>query len=169
MTGYDELSQFDQTFTPQSGIRPGIDSLPDGDYDCEIITADIGRTEKTNELILRLGLRTNVGAVVEYAYFFRTQQSVDILGGDLVTLGFDADQWKPPARPFSTELPRVVPMLVGLRFRARKKTAQNQKDPSKPFHNLYVNQRLNTSAAPSGYVPTSAPTQASADSDPIPF
>ena len=172
---HDELRQFDQQFTPSSGRRPGIESLPDGDHDFTIISADLGRTEKTNELILRLVLRTASGSVYEYAYFFRTQQSVDILGSDLCTLGIDADQWKPPARPFSSELPLAVPRLVGLAFRGKKKTSPNPKDPSKPFHNLYVNQRLDNTMMPPEYKPDSRGlaysfgASSGSSSDPIPF
>jgi hypothetical protein len=165
---FDELAAFDSAFTPSPGRRPGIDSLPDGDHDFEVLSAEMGRTETSNELILRVGLKT-AGRVVEYAYFFRTQQSVDILGSDLCTLGFDADQWKAPHRPFSKELPLAVPRMPGIRFRGKKVTRENKKDPAKPFHNLYVNQRLDGAAPgapPAAYTPGPA---ADPFADDIPF
>ena len=163
MTGYDELAAFDNDFNPSvGGQRPGIETLPDGDYDFEVTSAELTRTEKSNELILRVGLRVG-GKVVEHAYFFRTQTGVDILGGDLCTLGFDSDQWKPPHRPFSRELVAAVPRMVGLRFRGRKVTKPDKKEPTKSHANLYVNQLLGAAgSAPGEYTPLN-------QSDPIPF
>jgi hypothetical protein len=155
---YDELNQFDQDFNPSPGRRPGLEALADGVYDFEVLSADLARTEKTNELVLRLGLKVlATGLVVESTYFFRTQRNVDILGSDLCTLGLDSDQWKAPARPFSRELPTALPRLRGVRFRGKKHQAENRQDPTKPYHNLYVNQRLDgPSAPPPAYAPAAA-------------
>lgn len=154
---YDELAQFDREFKPEVRNRPGLESVPDGDHDFEITSAVLEKTEKTTELILRVGLKViETGAVVENAYFFRTQQSVDILGSDLCTLGIDADAWRPPARPFSRELPLAVPKLPGRRFRGKKVTKPNAAKPEKPFHNLYVNQLIGNTPAPAGYSPPAA-------------
>ena len=170
---YDELAAFDRDFSPQPGRRAGIESLPDGDHDFEVVGAELTRTEKSNDLILRIGLRVlDLGTTVEHAYFFRTQMNVDILGSDLCTLGFDADLWKAPHRPFSRELPQVVSRLTGIQFRGKKETRSNPKDPAKPYANLYVNQRLGgVSPQPTAYAPPApgfAPG-AGDDSDPIPF
>ncbi len=168
-----ELEAFDRDFAPDGGRRPGVDSLADGDYDFEIVHAELTKTEKTNEAILKLDLRVageGAAGVVRYAYLFRSLTGVNVLGSDLCTLGFDADQWKPPARPLSRELPRAVPLLPGIRFRGKKKTTPNPKDPTKPYANLYVNQKLDGSGPPPAYAPegaTSSPPVA--DNDPIPF
>jgi hypothetical protein len=159
-TEYPELEAFDQDFAPTPGRRPGLESIADGDHDFEITAAELTRTEKS--------LRVDGSSVVEHAYFFRNQTAVDILGSDLCTLGFDADQWKPPARPFSRELPDAIARLVGVRFRGKKKTSSNPKDPSKPYTNLYVNQRLDASAPPTTYQPDAVQSPAASD-DPIPF
>lgn len=152
---FPELGVYESNFNPSAGggRRPGLDTLPDGDYDFEIASAELTRTEKTNEAIFRMELRVLGGGVVEHAYFFRTQMSVDILGGDLCTLGFDADQWKPPHRPLVRELLAAAPRLAGIRFRGKKVTNPDKKDASKKYANLYVNQRLSADAPPPAYNP----------------
>lgn len=149
MSEYNELSQFSGAFTPAAAMRPGLDSLADGEYDFEITAAELTRTPKDNELIFRFSLRViSTGQTVEKVYFFRSQQNVDFLGADLCALGIDADQWKPPARPLEKELPAALPKLRGVRFRGKKVTAANSKDHAKPFHNLYINNRLAAGAMP---------------------
>lgn len=167
MDDFPELQAFDNDFAPDAGRRPNLASLADGDYDFEIASAELTRTEKSNEAILRLDLQVAGGGVVQHAYFFRNQVAVNILGSDLCTLGFDADLWKAPQRPFSRELQAACPRLVGVRFRGKKVTTANKSDPSKPYANLYVNQRLDGAAsiAPAAYVPQQPVTS----DDPIPF
>lgn len=171
---FPELAAFERDFNPSSGGRkPGLDTLPDGDHDFEILSAELTRTEKTNEAIFRMELRVLGGGVVEHVYFFRTQMNVDILGGDLCTLGFDADQWKPPQRPLARELANVAPRLRGVRFRGKKVTNPKKDDPNKKYANLYVNQRLAADAPPPAYNPQPAyadpfATAGSNDSE-IPF
>lgn len=172
METYDELAAFDQDFKPQAGRRPGLDVLPDGSHDFQITSAEMARTEKSNDLIMRLGLRVAAsGLAVEHVYFFRTQQNVDILGSDLCTLGIDADQWRSPARPFSRELPAALPRLVGIRFRGKKESKPKKDDPTKFHHNLYVNQRIEGGAAPAAYSPDAAsgPAYPAPTSSDIPF
>lgn len=168
---FDELKQFDQDFKPEPRNLPGLESLPNGDYDFEVVSAVLERTEKTKDLILRVGLKVlNTGGLIENTYFFRNQQAVDILGSDLCTLGFDTLNWKPPARPFSQELVQAVPKLPGRKFRGKKVTKENAKDPAKPFHNLYVNSLLSSAPAPAEYSPPATATAGygAGDSD-IPF
>jgi hypothetical protein len=152
-----EISHFDREFTPQSGRRQGIDSLANGDYDLEIAEAELTRTEKTREPLLRLLLRVlPEGGVYEHVYFFRTQDAVNRLGADLVTLGCPLEE----KRPFSQQLPRAVAHLSGIRFRAKK--AENKSaDGGKTYHNLHINARL-TARSP-------MPSRAAGTSEEIPF
>jgi hypothetical protein len=165
----DAISRFDREYQPSDAPkqRAGIDTLPDGDHDFEVADASLEMTAKTQEPILRVGLRVVSGAmrgsVVEKAYFFSNQMCVDILGADLVTLGFDADRWTAAnGRRFSVELGRVVPQLVGVRFRGHKRMKNN-------YANLYVNARLAPGSQP--HLPASpAPVAAGAGNyDEIPF
>ena len=149
---FDELTAFDQEYAPQAGRRPGIDTLPNGEYDFLILEAELSRTQKDRELILKLFLRvesslTEQGKVVERAYFFRTQTSIDILGSDLCTLGFDADRWTPEfGRKFSQELPAAMAKLEGIKFRGKKTT--KVKPGGETYHNLFVNARLADDSPP---------------------
>ena len=172
MTEFPELQQFDAEFKPGTIKRPGLDSLADGDHDFEILGCELARTEKTNEAILRMLLQVRGGSTIEKVYFFRNQQAVDMLATDLCTLGIDADKWQAPARPFSAELAKALPRLVGVRFRGKKVTLENPKDISKPYHNLYINQRLGEGSTPLPPPPVAAtPPNGSSvpSSDPIPW
>jgi hypothetical protein len=152
----DELSRYDQDYVPQAGRRPGLDSLADGDYDFAIQGADLARTEKTRQPILRLELKVVPGGqILEHVYFFSEQRNVDRLGADLCTLGFDADQWTAQnGRRFSAELPAAVARLTGIRFRGHKVTVTKD---GKTHHNLYVNARLAGTPMPGAAGPPRAP------------
>ena len=143
------IRRFDEHYKPSEGggQRPGLDLLPDGDYHLEIVSAELTATKKTGQSIFRLSLKVLDlgsrfhGQIVERASFFTSQENVDILGADLLTLGFDSDQWTTKAgRPFSSELLKAAPQLVGLCFRGQK--VAKESDKGKSYHNLYINRRL---------------------------
>lgn len=164
-----ELEAYDDGFTPQqsSNFRPGLEAVADGSYDFTILTADLGRTAKSNDLILRLELRVESTAqVVEHVYFFNRQENVDRLGGDLSVLGFDVGLWRPPARPFSKELPKAVGQIPGRRFKGTKKSSTKD---GKTYQNLYLNARLPDAAAGSAAPSGGAPAQVNDDDNSIPF
>lgn len=166
-----ELAAFDDAFNPRSGQLPGLDALPDGLYQFQIMHVDLARTQKNNQTILRWGLKVLDGAmtgtVVEKVNFFTSQQNVDILGSELCSLGIDADMWKPPTRTFSKELPKALPRLGGIRFVATKEA---KKDGEKTYHNLRIKTLLPkmTSTAPAAQQSASTPTSASVDEE-VPF
>src|SRR5688500_6456877 len=95
----EELSRFNDEFAPDTGRRLGVESLPDGDYDLQILEAELTRTEKKRDPILRLALRILDGPAadreIERAYFLTSQDGVNRLGGDLLLLGFDVGKWTP--------------------------------------------------------------------------
>lgn len=141
----DELSRFNDGFSPNLGFRPGPEILPDGLVDLQILEAVFDRTFETKELILRLSLRALSGPLAEtdfdQTYFMTRSESVARLGGDLKILGFDTDKWKMPQRPFSVEIEKALPKLGGIRFRVKKET--NWSETNKKFyHNLRINRRL---------------------------
>lgn len=148
---YDEISRFDDEFTPDMGFRPGPEILPDGLVDLMILDAVPDRTFKDREAVFRLSLRTlsgpAAGTLFDLVYFLSRSESVARLGGDLVTLGFDADKWKPPQRPFSQEIKKVLVKLKGLKFRAMKET--NWSEPKQRYyHNIRINSALNKDTPP---------------------
>lgn len=124
---FDELSRYDADVRPAEryGTMPSTKDIPPGIYACTITTADVGRTRNNHTPILRLTLQAR-GALfdllVEHAYVIGDQNAADHLVADLVALGLDADKWIVPHRPFSSELPKALPKLVGIRFQARKRT-----------------------------------------------
>lgn len=171
MAEYDDLASFDDAFTPQqsSNFRPGLDALAPGSYDFTILSAALDITQKSQDRILRVELRVEQTAqVIEHCYFFQRQESVDRLGGDLATLGFDVGLWKPPHRPFSKELPRALVQLPGRRFKGTKAVNPAKDNSGKLYHNLWINSRLPDGAVP----PTSSgqsPPATGQSADSIPF
>lgn len=136
----EEIGRFDQDYVAaeRESYLPGIEALRDGVHVLEIVKAELSRTKKTGEAILKMILRAQDGLTVERAYFFRTQDAVDRLGADLCQLGFDADRWNGRHnRRFSVELQKAIPKLAGVRFQAKKETKPNP-EGGKDFHNLYV-------------------------------
>lgn len=147
MSDYSDLEQFDQGFVPterNSQFRPGLDSIPDGDYSWSIVSAELTTTQKSETRILRTELRCEeLGKVIERVYFLTTQEQADRLGGDLATLGYDVGTWTAQhGKKFSAELVKAVMTMAGRRFKGTKKTAPNKNQPEKPYHNLYINAPL---------------------------
>jgi hypothetical protein len=146
-----EIARWDAGFAPQAGRRPGLEALANGDHDLEIVEAELTRTEKTREAILRTVLHVlPAGGVYEHVYFFRTQDAYNRLGADVATLGFPLDA----AQPFSGQLKGIVPRLRGVRFRARK--GESKGTDGKVYHNLYINSRLAGAPMPAAGVPAGA-------------
>jgi hypothetical protein len=155
-----EVSRWDADFVPQAGRRPGLDALANADYDMEIVEAELVQTEKSREWILRTALRVlPAGGIHEHVYFFRSQEAVNRLGADLLTLGFEVPQ------PFSQHLPGIVARLRGVRFRARK--AESKGNDGKVYHNLHINSRLAGSPMPNAGAPQSA--SVTSNSNDVPF
>lgn len=169
---HDDIDRWDREYKPEQNTqRAGPELLPDGDYDFQIVSAELTVTPKTEEPIFRLTLRVLTpgmyqGQLLERVNFFRTQANVDRLGGDLITLGFDADQWTVKAgRPFSKELQKAAPLLRGRCFKGRKQ-ANPSDDGKKTYHNLYCNTRLPDQPVPDN---VDVPALPSGEGDAIPF
>lgn len=159
---YEEISRFDANYKPEMPFAPSLETLPDGEYDFEVVAATLDRTKNTNELILRLSIRALAGGVVEWPHFFKTQDSVNRAGANLVAIG--ADCWG--KRPFSQELEDAIPKLPGVRFRANKKTDKGG------YHNLFVVNRLSAGPAQQPSRPASTPrhtANATTASNEVPF
>jgi len=149
---FDELSRYDEEYRPEQPVMPGLDKLADGDHDFEILGADLGRTAKSQDVILRLQCRVDGALVIEHSYFFGSQTQINKLGADLVSLGFS--EFLKPAS-FSASLKAVLPKLKGIRFRGHKSSDRSAKD-NKVYHNLLVISRLGASGT--GKAPAAAPT-----------
>lgn len=165
---YEDLASFDGNFSPQAQFRPGLDTLADGDYDLTVVDAALDKAK--GDRILRLGLRTQTGMVVERVYWLTTQEAMNRLGADLLALGFPANTWGSGGKTLATELPAAVAKLPGLKFRGTKKARISAKD-NKTYHELYVCGRIQGAPMPAA-APVRAPAPAAAPvpaDDRIPF
>lgn len=160
---FGEIERFNNDFRPEAGRKAGLEILPDGAYDFAILGIAGDRTPQSRDPILRWHLRVIGGPCdgqeVERLSFLTSQEGIDRLGGDLATLGFDTASWKAPARPFSVELQKALPRLIGMRFRASK---QANKSGEKVYQNLYLSGRLSGSSTPppAAVTPPAAPRPA---------
>lgn len=134
------FDNYQENFVPeQSSFRLGLEALPDGPYDFEIVEVqpDIINTDA----VLRVGLRVGVGGtVIERLYWLGTQDGVNALGADLCIFGFPADQWKQQGRKLGDELKAVVAKMPGIKFKGMKRS-YTRKD-GKPGHSLNVIARI---------------------------
>ena len=147
----EEIGRFDDVYTPAQPRRPGLDSLPDGDYELEIGSAEFTRTDKTREAILRMMLRVcagpHLGQVVEHVYFFQTAESVGRIGADLISLGLPADRWTAQhGVKFSEQLIAHLHALRGMRFRGKKTSYEKVKGGT--GHGLWISARLPAKGTP---------------------
>lgn len=157
------LAAFDTAdMRPEAGQRPGLDALPDGDYDLEIVEAVADRTAKTGQPIYRLALKVLggplAGTVIERGSVLSTQENINRLLGDFQSLGLDSDRWgSSHGRPLPDELAKAGPKLVGVRFRGKKthSDATDRNGLPKVYHNLYIQSRLNGSSVPAAPRPRS--------------
>ena len=146
MSEYHDLEQFDGEFVPQQNpnFQPGLDTIADGSYDWTILHASLDLTPRTQDRLLRLELKCEqTTQVVQHTYFLTGVDRVNMLGGDLATLGFEVGTWTAEhGKKFSQELPKAVAELPGIRFKGTKKANPGKNDPTKVYHNLYVNSRI---------------------------
>src|SRR5579871_4659634 len=103
---FSDIDRWSQQYTPhQGGFEPGPEVLPEGLYDFEITGATLKKTDKTSETIFELGVRVLGGPCAGIGFqrpsFFRSQENLDRLGGDMVLLGLDANQWGKRGKPWS--------------------------------------------------------------------
>lgn len=150
-----DLESLDDDFVPgEGGKRMTPEDLADGKYEFEVAAAQIKFPKEYCVLeltveVISAGLHT--GDKVQHAIFVKDKDSAARVGKDLKTLGFDVDEWtKANGRPFSQEFQKVTKCLKGVRFRGTKKA---NKSGAKVYHNLYINERMNTDGLPEVFGP----------------
>jgi hypothetical protein len=170
-----DLDSFGGEYKPQAAFRPNLETLPNGEYDCEVVEATLDKIN--NDRIIRVALRVGPGRVVEHLYWLNKQEGINRLGAELCVLGFDADRWGPAYnRPLSVELPKVVAKLKGMKFRAAKTSRKDNRPgyQDRVYHDLHISCRLDGRPMPP-LAPPAAPTPAAAaavptgSDDEIPF
>jgi len=158
MNGYDndfsDIDRWQKDYRPTPAQRPGPEALPQGAYDFQIVAAELAKVGNPPETIFRLALcvigGSHDGLVIDRPTFFRRQESLDYLGGDLMSLGVtEASSWGKGDQPISQLLRDACQRVVGLRCRGVRKDGKPQN--GKPgFPNLYITGLLADSPMPPG-------------------
>lgn len=165
---FSDLDSFEGSWAPARMFRPGIDTLPDGDYEFAVVDGELGRAQN-GDRIFKLGLQVN-GNVVEKTWWLKTQEGANALCADLCALGLDADRWGPKHnRPLSQELPKAPAKLAGVRFRGKITTRTSN---GKTYHNLHIGGKVLGTASPMPSRPSSPDVAGEATAKPsadIPF
>lgn len=158
---YSDIDSFEHGWEPARPFRGGLDTLPDGDYDFEIVDGELTRTQN-GDRIFQCGLKVH-GNVVQKTWWLKSQENANALCADLCALGLDADKWGAKfKRPLSEELPKAAKSLVGVRFRGKVTTRVSQ---GKTYHNLHIGGRIMGQAMPA--LPATPPDPTSTED--IPF
>ena len=137
---YDDLDGYGDDFSPQPAIRPGLETLPDGSYEFEVLDAELTKSQNGNR-ICNLGLRANGGAVVQHTYWLNNQTKVNRMGYDFGVLGFEV------SAPLSQTIPAAVRQLPGVKFRGVKTSRTYE---GKLYHDLHVSVRTGGTPMPAG-------------------
>lgn len=148
------LDEFDGGYNPQdTGRTLAVENLSDGEYTLRITAADLVKTERTGEDILRWHYQvvtgpSMTGSTIEAVNFFRSQMSVNLLGADLALLGLPTATWTVAnGKPFSRMLRESLPGLVGVTFTASKVTTRKDGQyGAKTYHNLRIRARVDNAA-----------------------
>ncbi len=160
---YGELDGYADDYKPERAFKAGIDTMPNGDYECLITAAALDQT--TSGLIVRISLQTTTDGMVEWTCWLNKQGGINGFAADLKTLGFDSHKWG-RQRPLSVEIPKAVGQLQGIRLRGRKSSRQVKSmtpgGESTTYHDFRVLSRIGGQAAPSNRVNTPAPAGAPA-------
>ena len=133
---YDDLGEFDGEFSPQPAIRPGLDTLPDGSYEFEVLDAELTRAQN-GDRICNLGLRANKSAVVQHTYWLNKQTNINRMGYDFGVLGLEI------GAPLNETIPAAVAQLAGIKFKGVKTSRTYQ---SKLYHDLHISSRVGGAA-----------------------
>jgi hypothetical protein len=147
---YADLDAWGAAAVPQYQILPGLDSVPNGDYDCRLGACELGHAG--SERVLRAALHVG-GRVVEYIWWLNRQEAVNRFLADMAALGFPARDWgsAPGKKPLSVAIPECARALEGVRFRASK-TSRRDKRPGKEnevYHDLHISGRIDAAPMPS--------------------
>lgn len=186
---YADLDGFGQQAQAQHAFALGIETLPDGAYDCEVTSAQLDRAANSDRIVrVNLRLLSAGGQEVQHTYWLNKQASVNGFLAELAALGFPAAQWGsgPGKVPLSAAIPEAVGRLRGVRFRAVKTSRHVPAQPAgmgraareaATYHDLRVSGRIQGAPMPGPAQPAApaagggrlAPVGAGAPGDEIPF
>jgi hypothetical protein len=137
-----DLAQYDQAFEPKYAYHDRLDKLPEGVYQFEILEAGY-REVNINKPLVFIVVRVNGGEyngmAYEHAWFISSQRGANACGADLRRLGLDTHQWTVAnGRPFSVEIQRRPPELVGVCFRGVTSRDVDKNDAAKSYPRLTI-------------------------------
>ncbi len=163
---YADLDAYGREAAPQHQFAPGLDTVPDGDYDVQFGSVKLDRIN--NDRVVRSVLHL-AGRAIEYLWWLNKQPSVNGFLADMAALGFPAHTWgsRPGQTPLSAAIPGCVATLEGVRFRAVKSSRKTQAKPAqmgqaaqeaRTFHELHIHGRLAGAPMPNlGTAPADVP------------
>ena len=135
-----DLDGYAHEFKAEHSFKQGIDTLPDGHYDCTIVSAQMDKVK--GDTIARITLKVPNGAQVEWTCWLNKQNGVNAFAADMAALGMDSHLWGPAHnRPLSKEIPAAVTKLAGIKFRAHKSSRDVPAQPGKvatTYHDFRV-------------------------------
>ncbi len=171
---FDDLDWYDNpTLRPEKPFEGGLDTLPNGDYDFEFVTAELTHAKGgKQDRIMEAKLRVNGGQVIKHAWWLASQENMNALLADLCLLGFPANTWgQNTGNPLKEALPAAIAQLPGKRFRASKTSSPKKKDgvPTGEFwHNLHIAGAVSGRPMPTPAAPPQVPAY-SAPREEAPF
>jgi hypothetical protein len=151
---FDEIDKWGRTSQPkQSVVMPGPEVLPGNTgkgqtYQCEIIAAALEEAH-TNppkpvfSLTIRVCAGPYEGIVFKRTDWFGSEEKLNWLSGEFMTLGIDTRQWGKTATPWSRCLRAACQAIVGLRFIGSRRDSEDGK-----FQNLNIVARAGMGGAP---------------------
>ena len=145
-TAFDD--DFENSKPQGNGGTVKKEDLPDGEYECDIAEVNEKTVRGAPLVVVTLQIvdgQSHAGSTFTHEYWFRKADgsvndiTMNQLQKDLTSMGLEADQWKSQGRRFSTEMPKCILVMKGMRLAVKKKT-----NPSggKVYHNVYLNKRL---------------------------
>lgn len=155
---YGDLDGWGREAAPTHAVALGIETLPNGDHDCEVIAAEITHAANRDRVV-NLHLVVQGGRKVQHTYWFNRQQGVNAFLADMAALGYPAQTWGsgPGKVPLSQAIPDCVARLRGVRFRAAKTSRHVDAKPAsmgraaeeaKTYHDLRISGRITGAPMP---------------------
>jgi hypothetical protein len=140
---FDDLNQWGKEFVPERSFDPDFDCLANGDYDFQILEAELTKASN-DDRVLNLALQPSNGPRVRYTYWLNKQEAINSLGADLAILGFDSDRWGKQGGPsLAQALPAAVARLSGIKFRGHKSSREGTGQyKGRVFHSLQIVSRI---------------------------
>lgn len=153
----------------------GLDSLPDGKYDVQIVSGDLKKLDD-GKIVFNFSIKiiggSNAGFICQSdARWIKgadgiNYDAINRIVSDLVTLGVPAGDWKGPGE-FAANITAALTLVAGRKAKVQKVSKEKL---GKTYHNLYINSLLPNDFKPSASAPAVMVFEQQTESDEgIPF